>query len=78
MLTGSVLKDKLAKNEKLYLFIWENRRFGYFAFALYSMFAIIAIWFPFTIAIITTITWFFWLIWGIRVKHELVDTGHQS
>jgi uncharacterized membrane protein len=70
LVTGSSLKDQLAKNEKLALTIRENRKFGYFAFALYSLCAIIAIWFPLTIAIITTITWIFWLIWGIRLKHE--------
>jgi len=70
LLTGSALKDQLAKNEKSTLTIRENAKFGYFAFALYSLCAIIAIWFPLTIAIITTITWIFWLIWGIRIKHE--------
>ena len=70
LLTGSALKGQLVKNEKSILAIRENGKFGYFAFVLYSLCAIIAIWFPFTIAIITTITWIFWLIWGIRIKHE--------
>ena len=70
LLTGSALKNHLGKNEKSTLTIRENGKFGYFAFALYSLCAIIAFWFPFTIAIITTITWIFWLIWGIRIKHE--------
>ena len=69
LLTGSVLKDQLAKNEKSILQIRNSRKFGYFAFVLYSLCAVAAIWFPFTIAIITTITWIFWLIWGIRVGH---------
>ena len=69
LLTGSVLKDQLAKNEKSILQIRNSRKFGYFAFVLYSLCAVIAIWFPFAIAIITTITWIFWLIWGIRVGH---------
>jgi uncharacterized membrane protein len=70
LLTGSAFKDQLGKNEKSISAIRENGKFGYFAFALYSLCAIIAIWFPLAVAIITTITWIFWLIWGIRIKHE--------
>ncbi len=70
LLTGSALKDQLAKNEKSTLAIRINGKFGYFAFALYSLCAIIAIWFPLAIAIVTTLTWIFWLIWGISIKHE--------
>ncbi len=70
LLTSTALKDQLAKSEKATLTILENRKFGYFAFILYTLFAILAIWFPLTIAIITTVTWIFWLIWGIRIKHE--------
>jgi uncharacterized membrane protein len=70
LLTGSAIKGQLGKNEKSILTIRESGKFGYFAFALYSLCAITAFWFPFTIAIITTITWIFWLIWGIRIKHE--------
>jgi uncharacterized membrane protein len=70
LVTGSALKDQLAKNEKSIRTLLESRKFSYFAFALYSICAILAIWFPLAIAIITTITWIFWLIWGIRIKHE--------
>jgi hypothetical protein len=70
LLTGSVFKDQLATNEKSILTILKSRKFSYFAFVLYSLCAIISIWLPLTIAIITTITWIFWLIWGIRIKHE--------
>lgn len=70
ILTGSALKDQLATNEKSILTIRESRKISYFAFVLYSLCAIISIWLPLTIAIITTITWIFWLIWGIRIKHE--------
>jgi uncharacterized membrane protein len=70
LVTSAALKDQLSKNEKSILAARSSRKFGYFAFILYSLCAVIAIWFPFTIAIITTITWIFWLIWGIRLKHE--------
>ena len=70
LLTGAALKDHLGKNEKSNLGIRQNGKYGYFAFALYTIFAIIAFWFPLTIAIITTITWIFWLTVGINIKHE--------
>jgi uncharacterized membrane protein len=70
LLTGAALKNNLAKNEKSISEIRKNNMFGCFAFVLYSLFAIIAIWFPLTIAIITTITWIFWLGYGISIKHE--------
>ncbi len=66
--TTSSLQGHLPKNEQAVLFYKENRRFGFFAFTLYSLCAILAIWFPQVIAIITTITWVFWLIWSIRSK----------
>ena len=70
LLTSAALRDQLAKNEKATLSIKDSRKFGYFAFILYSLCAILAAFFPFTIAIITTITWIFWLVWGIRLKNE--------
>ncbi len=70
LFTTAALKDQLAKNEKLRSSIRDNRKFGYFALVLYTLFAIIAIWFPLAIAIVTTITWIFWLVWGVRLKHE--------
>ncbi len=48
----------------------QNGTFGYFALALYSCFAILAFWFPRTIAGITTISWVFWLIHGIMIRRE--------
>lgn len=70
LVTSAALNDQLSKNERSIATARANRKFGYFAFILYSLCAIVAFWFPFTIAIFTTITWIFWLIWGIRLKHE--------
>jgi hypothetical protein len=70
LLTGSAIKNQLAKNEKAILTIRDSGKFSYFALVLYSLCAILAAWFPLPIAIITTLTWIFWLIWGIGIKHE--------
>jgi uncharacterized membrane protein len=70
LIVRAALKNDLGKSEKATLQIRKNGQFGYFAFVLYTLCAIIAIWFPLTIAIITTITWIFWLVHGINIKHE--------
>lgn len=70
LIVNAALKDRLGKSEKATLQIRKNGQFGYFAFALYTLCAVIAIWFPLSIAILTTITWIFWLIHGIRIKQE--------
>jgi uncharacterized membrane protein len=70
LISSAVLKDRLSKSEKSTLTIRTNRRFGYFAVVIYTVCAIIAFWFPLTIAIITALIWIFWLIWGISLKTE--------
>jgi uncharacterized membrane protein len=70
LIVQAALKNNLGKDEKATVQIRQNGQFAYFAFILYTLCAIIAIWFPLTIAIITTITWIFWLIHGINIKHE--------
>ena len=70
LLSESALANHLVKNEKTTMLMRINRRNGYFALMIYSLFAIIALWFPLTIAIVTTLTWIFWLIFGISIRHE--------
>jgi uncharacterized membrane protein len=70
LICNTALKNGLAKNEKAILQIRMNGKFGYFAFGLYTLCAIIAFWFPLSIAFVTTLTWIFWLIYGINIKHE--------
>ena len=70
LISSAALKDHLCKNEKSVSTIRTNRRFGYFAVAIYTVCGITAFWFPLTIAIITAAIWIFWLIWGITLKTE--------
>ena len=70
LLTRAAFRGQLFRNERAASIMRKNRKFGYFAFAVYSLCAIIAFWFPLSIAIITTLIWIFWLIWGINVKRE--------
>jgi uncharacterized membrane protein len=67
---GAALKHGLTRNEKATAQMRINRRNGFFAFFMYALFAVVALWLPLPIAIITGLTWVFWLIFGIRIKHE--------
>src|SRR6476646_2879760 len=49
LVTTAVLKHHLGKNERSIRTVHSNRQFVYFAFILYSVCAVIGIWFPFTI-----------------------------
>ena len=70
LVSEAELKNELAKNEKSISQIQINRKNGYFTFIVYSILALISIWFPLSIAIVTTLTLIFWLIYGIKIKHE--------
>jgi cobalamin synthase len=69
-LCDTALKNQLTKNEKSTMQMQVNRRNGYYSVTVYSMLAIIAFWFPLTIAFITVLLWIFWLIFGIRIKND--------
>ena len=69
-LCGAALKNELTKNGNSAMQMRVNRRNGYSAFIVYSLLAIIAFWFPLTVAIVTGLTWIFWLMFGINIKHE--------
>jgi uncharacterized membrane protein len=70
LLAQAALKNHLGKNEKSNVITRQNKKYGYFAFFLYSICAILAFWFPLTVAIFTILTWIVWLIWGFKLKHE--------
>lgn len=70
LVTRTILKNRLAKDEEAVLTIRENKKYGFIAFIVYSLCAIVSIWFPLVIAITTTVIWIFWLILAIRIKHN--------
>jgi len=67
--TGAALKNHLVVDEHSMSLIRRNKRSGQFAFGLYALLAVTALWFPVTVAIVTTMTWIFWLVLGIALKH---------
>jgi uncharacterized membrane protein len=69
-ISHSAIKKRLTKNAQAASIIQRNGKFGYFAFALYSLFSVLSLCFPLSISIITAISWAFWLMYGIGVKQE--------
>lgn len=69
-LTQASLSNNLARSEEAKIEIKKNNRYGYFAFVLYAICAIVAIWFPLVIATITIVSWLVWLVVGINTKEK--------
>jgi uncharacterized membrane protein len=69
LLTRSALSNDLTSSDKARSTLRDGNRNGYFAFALYSLFSITALWFPLVMAIVTTVSWIFWLALGIRNRN---------
>jgi uncharacterized membrane protein len=66
LVSGAALRGGLTKDEKSTMFMRQNGRNGYVALVLYSLLALIAVWFPVGIAIVTTTLWAYWLALGLR------------
>ena len=64
LVTGAAVR--LAKDEESAALVRESQRNGYFAFAVYSLLALIAVWLPLVIAIVTTMLWAYWLTFSLR------------
>jgi uncharacterized membrane protein len=70
LVSKTAIKDQLAKNKQANQSLGKNYRFGFFAFMLYSVFSILATWFPLVIAGLTALSWIFWLIVSVRILIE--------
>ena len=66
LVSGAALRNRLARDEKSAAVMRDNRRNGYFALVVYSSLALIAFWFPLTIAVVTTMLWAYWLAFSLR------------
>ena len=56
----------LAKDQKSAVLVRDYHRNGYFALVTYSLLALIALWFPLSIAVVTTVLWTYWLVYSSR------------
>jgi uncharacterized membrane protein len=68
LVSGAALRGRLAKDEKSLGLVRDSYRNGYVAFGVYALLALLAIWFPLTIAIVTTILWTYWLTFSLRAE----------
>ena len=57
---------RLAKDERCVAQVRDAHRNAYFALVIYSLLAITAVWFPLTIAIVTTLLWAYWLAFSLK------------
>ena len=68
LVSGAALRNHLLSDERSMSTMRGHKRKAYFAFTLYALLALMALWFPIAIAIVTTGSWIFWLMLGIRLK----------
>jgi uncharacterized membrane protein len=71
LLSKTAMASGLAKNEQAAASAVKNLRYAYFALVLYTVLAVLALWFPLAIAGVTALIWLFWLIYGIRENSQL-------
>jgi len=68
LVSGAALRNRLIKDERSAGLVRDSRRNGFVALAIYSLLAFIALWFPLTIAIVTTMLWAYWLAFSLRTE----------
>jgi uncharacterized membrane protein len=66
LVSGAALRNQLTRDDKSTALMRDSRRNGYLAFVVYSLLALIAVWFPLAIAIVTTMLWTYWLTFSLR------------
>lgn len=64
-LNGNLAKSKTAIPE-----IRKNRMYAYFSMLGYSILAVLSVWFPVPVVIITVLLWILWLVIGINIKQS--------
>jgi uncharacterized membrane protein len=69
LLTLTALRPApLTRNARSAMIMRARHQYSYYAFALYSLCAIAAVWLPRTVAIAISLIWIVWLIVGINVE----------
>jgi hypothetical protein len=70
LVTGAALRNRFTKDEKSAALARDGHRNGYFAFVVYSLLALIAVWFPLAVVIVTTMLWAYWLTLSLRADQR--------
>jgi uncharacterized membrane protein len=66
LVSGAALSRQLTRDDTSASLMRDNRRNGYIACVVYSLLALIAVWFPLGIAVVTTMLWAYWLTLSLR------------
>ena len=70
LVSGAALRGQLTRDDRSTSLMRDNHRNGYVAVVVYSLLALIAVWFPLAIAIVTTVLWVYWLTFSLRETTE--------
>ena len=70
LITSTALSPNLTKDEKSTSKMKEMKRNAYFAVLLYTICAVVAFWFPLTIAGVITVIWIIWLVYGMSLTEK--------
>lgn len=68
LICAAGLKGNLAKDEKSIQQVRKNKTYAYYSVGVYSVLAVLSIWFPLLVLIITMLLWILWLVIGINIK----------
>jgi uncharacterized membrane protein len=66
LVTGAAVRSRLTKDDKSAALMRASHRNGYLALVVYSLLALLAVWFPLAIALVTTVLWAYWLTFSLR------------
>jgi uncharacterized membrane protein len=66
LVSAAVLRNRLTEDEKSVVLVRDSLRNGYFAFLVYALLALIAVWFPLTVIIVTALLWAYWLTVSLK------------
>jgi hypothetical protein len=64
------VQNKLYKDEQSASTIRRNGREGAYALVIYIVCALVAVWYPLAVVIITCLIWLYWLLLGLKLKHD--------
>jgi hypothetical protein len=66
LVSGAALRNRLTKDENSTVLMRDSHRNGYVAIAVYALLALSALWFPLSVALVTTVLWAYWLTFSLR------------
>jgi len=69
VMTRSARRGGLARDADAQATVHANEKRAYGALVLYTLLAVLAVWIPTVVAVLTTATWIIWLVTSLRARH---------